>query len=83
MKMCVITSLISILLLVSFPSGARSVKQYMNQYSVIPCEGLKVKIESLEKRTKMILKVASDKTKKELKHKNKALSLLMKQKSCQ
>lgn len=83
MKMCVISSLISIFLLISFPSGAQSVKQYKNQYNVIPCEGLKTKLESLEKRSKMILNVASEKTKKEFKYKKKALRLLMKQKNCE
>lgn len=83
MKMCVISSLISIFLLISFPSGAQSVKQYTNQYSVVPCNGLKTKLESLEKRSKMILNVASEKDKKEFKYKKKALRLLMKQKKCE
>lgn len=82
MEMCVISSLISIFLLISFPSGAHSVKQYKNQYSVVPCNGLKTKLESLEKRSKMILNVASEKAKKEFKYKKKALRLLMKQKNC-
>ncbi|EAR56034.1 hypothetical protein SKA34_11500 [Photobacterium sp. SKA34] len=83
MKMCVISSLISFILLLSFPSEAQSVKQYKDQYSVLPCSGLKTKLESLEKRSKMILNVASEKAKKELKYKNKALHLLMKQKNCE
>lgn len=76
MKMCVISSLISIFLLISFPSGAQSVKQYKNQYNVIPCEGLKTKLESLEKRSKMILNVASEKTKKEFKYKKESTTFI-------
>ncbi|MBP2701064.1 hypothetical protein [Photobacterium lucens] len=82
MKMCVIASIISIILLISFPSGARSFEQYVEQYNVLPCEGLKVKQESLKKRAPMIKNVSSNKEIKTFKNQQKAVSYLIKKKKC-
>ncbi|PSW67269.1 hypothetical protein C0W88_03625 [Photobacterium leiognathi subsp. mandapamensis] len=82
MKMCFITSIISIILLISFPSEARSFEHYVEQYNVVPCSGLKTKLQSLNKRAPMVKDVSSNQELKTFKNKQKAIKYLFKVKKC-
>ncbi|MEC6797252.1 hypothetical protein VXS03_09320 [Photobacterium sp. S4TG1] len=63
-------------------SAALTIKQYSQQYALLPCTGLELRINSFEKRLPMLLSNASKKEKAELKREDEALNKLYKQKRC-